>query len=478
MRLIKPAQLLSPTKRMSFTEQVSVSVQLLVCALLYVGLAKFGMAYMATQPTNITLIWLSVGVAIVMFVRYGFWAAPFVFSASFIANYSGMAQPQQWLGVTHTAVAAVIDMIGPCVIASLINRYLQHGLRYISDLLNLIVRACLLPIVITAVALTANLIVGGYIGLDSFFIYVNKLVLSDMLGAVLVYAIFDAYRNNEITMKTQQVSAALVALSASLLMMVVAKFWLAGVIFLVIPVFIALAFMCVSRYVYIVLTIANAALIIIFSNDFGPFSQPLELQSQVMLQAFIFTLSSLTIGVCVVKAQLTYINDSRHYWRALARYDDLTGLLQRNAFMEILSKRLQTSEFNKVKSCIIIADLDLFKRINDQFGHEAGDAVLAAVADSFRGQLRDHDLAARFGGEEFVLLLSGVGLEQGRRIAERIRLAVSALSFAQYPDLQVTISMGVAVVDYDLNEPFKEAFSQADGLLYEAKREGRNRIVS
>ncbi len=478
MRLIKPAQLLSPTKRMSFTEQVSVSVQLLVCALLYVGFAKFGMAYMATQPTNITLIWLSVGVAIVMFVRYGLWAAPFVFSASFVANYPGMAQQQYVLGIAHTAIAAGIDVLGPWIISTLINRHLKHGLRYIGDLINLILRACLIPILITAIALTTNLIVGGYIGLDSFLIYVNKLVLSDMLGAVLVYAVFDAYRHNENDTKTDQVSAALVALSASLLMMVVAKFWLAGVIFLIIPVFIVLAFMCVSRYVYVVLTIANAALIIIFSNDFGPFSQPIELQSQIMLQAFIFTLSLLTIGVCVVKAQLTYINDSRQYWRELARFDDLTGLLQRNAFMEILSKRLQTSEFKNVKSCIVIADLDLFKGINDQFGHEAGDAVLAAVADSFRGQLRDHDLAARFGGEEFVLLLSGVGLDQGRRIAERIRVAVSALNFAQYPELHVTISMGVAAVDYDLNEPFKEAFSQADGLLYDAKREGRNRIVS
>ena len=479
MRVFKSAQRLSITKKIpALTEYLSTFAQLFVYGLLYVAFAKFGMAYMATVPTNITLIWLSVGVAVMMLQRHGAWALPVIFTASYIANAPGMSQSQYWPGVLHTGIAASIDTLGPWLVSTLIYRHVPKGLRYLNDLLNLVIKVCVVPMALTAVALTTNLIVGGYIGVERFFIYVNKLLLSDLLGVILVYAVYDAYRRHESARELEHISSAVVALSTALLLMVAAKFWLAGVIFLIIPVFLMFAFSCTNRYVYLVLTLANAALIVIFSNDFGPFAQPLELQSQIMLQAFIFTLSLLTIGVCVIKAQLALVNDSRQYWRELARFDDLTGLLQRNAFMEILSKRLQSNGFTNVGSCILVADLDLFKNINDQFGHKAGDTVLTAVADCFRSQLREHDLAARFGGEEFVLFFNGASLEQGRKIAERIRQAVSAASFAQYPELTVTISMGVAQVDYQHSDPFNVAFSQADGLLYEAKKEGRNRVVS
>jgi diguanylate cyclase (GGDEF)-like protein len=123
---------------------------------------------------------------------------------------------------------------------------------------------------------------------------------------------------------------------------------------------------------------------------------------------------------------------------------------------------------------LVLCDVDGFKEINDEHGHDRGDAVLRDIAYELRKRLRSFELVYRLGGEEFLIVLPGIGLEGGVVTAERLREAVEQ---ARPKDIHVTISLGVssasgAAVDYD------ELFRAADSALYEAKRAGRNQVVA
>jgi diguanylate cyclase (GGDEF)-like protein len=154
--------------------------------------------------------------------------------------------------------------------------------------------------------------------------------------------------------------------------------------------------------------------------------------------------------------------------------DPLTGLLNRHAlvprFLEISHQARLTGQ----PVCLVLCDVDCFKEINDEHGHDCGDAVLRDIAYELRKRLRSFELVYRLGGEEFLIVLPGIGLHGGREVAERLREAVEQ---ARPTDIPVTISLGVsagrgAQVDYDT------LFKAADEALYEAKRTGRNRVVA
>jgi diguanylate cyclase (GGDEF)-like protein len=125
---------------------------------------------------------------------------------------------------------------------------------------------------------------------------------------------------------------------------------------------------------------------------------------------------------------------------------------------------------------VVVADLDWFKKVNDRFGHPAGDNVLREFADLLRESLRDVDVAGRWGGEEFLLVLPGTDLAGGAKVADRIRRALAGrivLSVDGAP-IPVTASFGVAA--YPAAATASELFAAADAALYDAKRMGKNRV--
>jgi diguanylate cyclase (GGDEF)-like protein len=125
---------------------------------------------------------------------------------------------------------------------------------------------------------------------------------------------------------------------------------------------------------------------------------------------------------------------------------------------------------------VIVLDLDRFKQVNDTFGHQAGDQVLGRVGDTMRSVVRGEDLVARFGGEEFVILMAGRDRATGAALAERIRAALSEVDWEPIASgLNVTISAGVAEGPL---AGVRELLRLADTALYEAKRSGRDRVVS
>ena len=162
--------------------------------------------------------------------------------------------------------------------------------------------------------------------------------------------------------------------------------------------------------------------------------------------------------------------------RKLATTDDLTGLTTRRHFMEILGKQKAWSERDGSDFVIMFADLDHFKYVNDSFGHHTGDKVLQTFADILKRSIREIDYAARFGGEEFVILLNNTDIEQARTIAERIRSSLEDYNFNDLaPALNVTVSMGLA--NFRQYHSIQETLMSADNRMYKAKQAGRNRVV-
>jgi diguanylate cyclase (GGDEF)-like protein len=128
---------------------------------------------------------------------------------------------------------------------------------------------------------------------------------------------------------------------------------------------------------------------------------------------------------------------------------------------------------------LIMLDVDHFKNVNDQNGHEAGDAVLALVAVALKKSLRQGDIAGRYGGEEFVALVSDLSTVQVYSIAERIRQAVAQQSIdVEQARIRVTISLGVVSIDPAQMLPLNVLIKRADQALYRAKQQGRNRVVA
>ncbi len=162
----------------------------------------------------------------------------------------------------------------------------------------------------------------------------------------------------------------------------------------------------------------------------------------------------------------------------LSNTDPLTQLANRRFLMNVFEKEFHRSVRHKHPLSLIMADIDHFKKINDTYGHQQGDLVLKAVADTMRNLLREYDVAARFGGEEFALVLPETALLQATHVAERIRERIAAMRFeGSLAPLRMTISLGVASSPGKGIKGVNDLIRVADDALYTAKREGRNRVV-
>ena len=160
-----------------------------------------------------------------------------------------------------------------------------------------------------------------------------------------------------------------------------------------------------------------------------------------------------------------------------ATRDGLTRIFNKKYFLDTLRKEFAYCLRHRVALSLVMFDVDHFKRINDTYGHPAGDYVLTRIAQKINETVRAEDLFTRYGGEEFALMLRESAVDKALRCAERCRRAIDAAEFQfQGTPIKVTISLGVATLfDSDYSQP-EELVSAADKYLYRAKRAGRNRV--
>lgn len=214
----------------------------------------------------------------------------------------------------------------------------------------------------------------------------------------------------------------------------------------------------------------------------GPFAQePLNF-SLLLLLAFISTIvaTGLMLSAAVNERQraMEKLERALHHLRQQASTDPLTSLSNRRHLWEFLQREWMRSRRKESALAVIMMDLDYFKLINDRFGHDAGDLVLREIAALLKSQIRGSDIASRFGGEEFALVLPDATLEVVQRRAEDIRAAIHRLDL-QYrgqPLGKITASFGVALAPDHANDP-ESLLRASDQALYGAKAAGRDRVV-
>jgi diguanylate cyclase (GGDEF)-like protein len=166
------------------------------------------------------------------------------------------------------------------------------------------------------------------------------------------------------------------------------------------------------------------------------------------------------------------LNELKDNYKKLATTDSLTSMHNRYSIMNIISSEINRSNRYKVPLSIIMYDIDFFKNVNDNYGHDVGDSVLSSLSKLVMSDARDIDIFGRYGGEEFLIILPNTTLENAKEYAERLRKKVEKYSFELVG--KITISMGV--VEIEDNENIDKIFKRVDDLLYVSKNNGRNTI--
>ncbi len=172
--------------------------------------------------------------------------------------------------------------------------------------------------------------------------------------------------------------------------------------------------------------------------------------------------------------------------KKLVFHDELTHVLNRRGFLEQATtlfktlyrpRRDHTTDHDDIPFSVIFLDLDNFKSINDTFGHEAGDEVLKTATKAIKKSVRTNDVIGRFGGEEFVVTLTGADLRVATRVAERIRknIEIAKISSPNGKHLSVTASIGIATRSAETN--LRELIAAADQAMYRAKENGKNQVM-
>jgi two-component system, cell cycle response regulator len=163
--------------------------------------------------------------------------------------------------------------------------------------------------------------------------------------------------------------------------------------------------------------------------------------------------------------------------RFAASHDPLTQLWNRAAIMDIAGKERVRAMREGTTLCVVMADIDYFKRVNDQYGHLAGDAVLREVSHRISNSVRPYDSVGRYGGEEFIICLPECQLDEAERIADRLRLAISGNPMSSAEGIfRATISLGVASGEPGTEWTVESIIQASDEALYRAKNQGRNRV--
>jgi diguanylate cyclase (GGDEF)-like protein len=169
------------------------------------------------------------------------------------------------------------------------------------------------------------------------------------------------------------------------------------------------------------------------------------------------------------------VHDKIRELERLAMLDPLTQVPNRRYFNSNIAKQFDDMTNAGVRFGVIMIDIDEFKQVNDQHGHQVGDEVLKVVANTLSANMRPHDVVGRWGGEEFVALIRGVSADELRMVAERLRALVEASAYPkEQGPVSVTISVGTAMARQGQNA--EEIIAAADRAMYSSKRSGRNRV--
>jgi len=457
--------------------------QVTALAVIYFAAAKFALMF-AISPGYATAVWPPSGIALAALLLLGNRVWPGVWLGATLVNFTVSFSPVVPLliatGNTLEALAGAI----------LVRRFivgLSCRFEHAADVFKFVAVAalsCVIAATVGVVSLTGQ---GSVAWLDFFPNWVTWWQ-GDTAGIIIMTPLLLNWSIRHPMVWSQQrlaELAALVLLCAGISYLVFgqgAQAASASWMFLVLPLIIWAAYRFTQREVTTIIAAVSAVAIWYTLYGDGPFRSASLNRSLLELLAFI---SSMVVTGLLLNAvegeRKRAIDDLEKELRGVkdeAVTDPLTGLSNRRYLWHFLPYELLRVARRESSLAVIMIDLDHFKRVNDIHGHEAGDLVLTKVAALLRSHIRDSDIASRYGGEEFVLVLPDATLEGTKRRADAIRNAIRELKLEHLgkPITGVTASIGIAMFP-DHAEDSESLMRIVDDLLYEAKRSGRDRIV-
>jgi diguanylate cyclase (GGDEF)-like protein len=212
-------------------------------------------------------------------------------------------------------------------------------------------------------------------------------------------------------------------------------------------------------------------------RDLGA-TNPLRVNESVVAEAVLADGDHITIGESILKFISHTSLEARYHEEIyqLATHDALTDLYNRRHFNEMMEKEIARAMRHQRALALCIVDVDLFKPVNDRYGHISGDEVLRQIAGQIHRHVRNDDIAARIGGEEYAVLLPECDVGAAFSFAERLREAIAAVVFSPGGEPQrITVSIGIATLSPE-RDTRSQLMAAADAALYRAKDEGRNRV--
>ena len=230
---------------------------------------------------------------------------------------------------------------------------------------------------------------------------------------------------------------------------------------------------------HLVAIVLGAAIVVLLLRIVAtPVSTATFLTTSSVMQGIVFTYASLMPVIATLGFLLMCGERLNKDLTRLATLDPLTGVFNRRTMTELANKAIAASKRHGYALSLLILDIDHFKRINDQFGHEAGDLALCRFVELLRETMRESDVIARIGGEEFVLILANTGESSAMELAERIRLHLDNADFSISGwAVPLRASIGVGTLGPAANN-LESLLRETDHAMYEAKRSGRNRVVA
>lgn len=459
-----------------FRQKLQEIAWLIFAAGLYYLAARTGMQLFALKPSNITLLWLASGIGMVMAMRHGLLAFPFILAASFFANYPGMVEGHRSSPALYTLISAMADGLAGVVAMLMMRLSLPQGLRKSTDLLHFGIKVCLIPTVLSSLVISLNLAVGGYIHWDEAGNFFRMLVLADSLGILLIYPLYQAWHDSRELRNGEVQRLVLTSLGIGVLLYLAFRGH-PGFIYFVLPVLLLLAFYIDLNLMTLALTASMVAIIAITGQQLGPFQSTNLVEANFMLVCFVCTTTFTILAVALHNRQLLTIEIARQEWQKAAEVDVLTKLINRAAFLPMLAEEHQRAKRLGRGYALALLDIDHFKKVNDQFGHQAGDDVLAHFASLMQANTRGIDKAARLGGDEFAVLFPESDAMDAAAAMERLRQRLEK-NPVNVGGIDIFVTSSIGITEYRGGDITPDMVrTRADQLLYAAKHAGRNRIM-
>ncbi|CZF82832.1 putative diguanylate cyclase YcdT [Grimontia celer] len=355
------------------------------------------------------------------------------------------------------------------------NLFSNGGVRF-ETLKHYVLQVCILPGFLVSLVAASDSLYGSYTGKGGYFYDLYELTSTYALGILLVAPFYQLWRLEEDPFRQFSRNAILSIVLYLTLTILAFIAGAPGLIFVAPVIPLILAFKGEELASLAALFGMGIIVTTIAPYNLGPFDLPNKVQGHASLLTYVLmsVITPLAIGLHV--RRLNVVSRSRDKWQSKARTDQLTGLPNRYAFFPELAKQFEHASKQGKKLVVAMIDVDHFKMVNDTYGHAFGDVVLMDIALLMQEEMRDSDLLARVGGEEFAILFPGTNEDQAFKALERLRTRCeSHISRYQDVELSITISIGAAV--FKSPEPKDSLLGRADSLLYQAKEDGRNRTI-